>query len=333
LPNAVHSRNCSSPMKRPAHHDASTPPPTIVGVRRKQLPTLSPCAWIWHDAAVAAGCTSGCMCVGANFQFRWFSCMQGECQAAELDTVHQYLNVTCGTLSPAGPPMATTSFLPPNSHVDIHDPTQTVYVLLQRHGHDSYICSHQFKRKFKRHKYNFPRRKPNCNPQYEHLNSELKRGAQAGVIVASVVTVILLIVLVIFWRLRRHRQQVQRHRAPEQFLESLKNIAPTPTEKVRTLASAESTVAAEVEQPNLLVARRAQRKQIATLANPRPDSDNLRLADSFVVAPGESAGATAPRTPQEPSEDEDTVTLRVRRLEAQRSRAHSRLLLEQQNSN
>ncbi|KAJ7831398.1 hypothetical protein B0H14DRAFT_3464099 [Mycena olivaceomarginata] len=88
---------------------------------------ISPCAnTCFFAAAAVAGCGTpspdiDCVCTNADFQFKWISCVQAECQAAELDKVNQWPAEECAaqSLSVTGKPTATTPFLPSNSNADI----------------------------------------------------------------------------------------------------------------------------------------------------------------------------------------------------------------------
>ncbi|KAJ7911979.1 hypothetical protein B0H13DRAFT_2327835 [Mycena leptocephala] len=118
-------------------------PGTIVTTRGS---TLSKCAATCHNAAGAAVCpdlATTCQCTNANFRSDFLSCVQGECQAAELDNAQQF--VTSLSLSPfrlagASPPLtsyfsltakstATVPFLPTNTNTDVNEPSHTTVSL------------------------------------------------------------------------------------------------------------------------------------------------------------------------------------------------------------
>ncbi|KAF7372826.1 hypothetical protein MSAN_00488600 [Mycena sanguinolenta] len=201
-------------MKGPAY--ASSLPATIVGVhKRGPLHTLTPCASTCHDEAMAAGCTPGCQCVGAEFQFRWFSCMQGECQAAELDSAHQYLKQNCGTVSPTGTPTATTSFLPPNAQADINDSTQTAAPTSSSARNTSSSGG------------SLTATSNSSTPTETNQTVHSKNGAPTVAIAASIAAGILIGALIIFIFRARRRKQIRAPMVPEQFLESKSGVEHT----------------------------------------------------------------------------------------------------------
>ncbi|KAJ7318551.1 hypothetical protein DFH08DRAFT_892223 [Mycena albidolilacea] len=91
---------------------------------------LGPCALTCiTDAAAATECNIlgnlTCVCTNPDFQFKSMSCIQSECQAAELGAAIGAQQQQCGgagsstTLSVTGTPSATNPFLPSNSASDI----------------------------------------------------------------------------------------------------------------------------------------------------------------------------------------------------------------------
>ncbi|KAJ7926452.1 hypothetical protein B0H13DRAFT_1862285 [Mycena leptocephala] len=100
-------------------------PGTILTTRDSML---SKCAATCHNAAGAAVCpdlATTCQCTNANFRSDFLSCVQGECQAAELDNPQQFVASLCGTVSLTAKPTATVPFLPTNANVDINEPSHT----------------------------------------------------------------------------------------------------------------------------------------------------------------------------------------------------------------
>ncbi|KAF8193203.1 hypothetical protein K438DRAFT_845690 [Mycena galopus ATCC 62051] len=105
-------------------------PRAIIGVRDST--PLSKCAATCHNAAGAAVCpdlATTCQCTNANFRSDFLSCVQGECQAAELDNAQQFVAGLCGTVSLSAKPTATVPFLPTNPNADINEPSHTSIAL------------------------------------------------------------------------------------------------------------------------------------------------------------------------------------------------------------
>jgi hypothetical protein len=149
-----------------------------------------------------------------------------------------------------------------------------------------------------------------------YLNMPHRNHARTPAIAASVVSVVLAFaVAVVCFRVRRRRQRSRERRVPEQFIESQEHILP-PTSRLKPggAANAESFVVCALQLVGGAVSDEAQLKH-HVLANPRADSDNVQLTDPPAVAPEESVAP--PSNPQETTQDEETVTLRLRRVEAQ----------------
>ncbi|KAF7366138.1 CFEM domain-containing protein [Mycena venus] len=339
---------------------------TSRAMKRDTSDPISPCAdtCFFAAAAAVAGCGNpspdiNCVCTNADFQFKWISCVQAECQAAELDKVDQWLAEECGaqSLSITGKPTATTPFLPSNSNADIGttkvqtttnprsteisssggtsiatvrtsdtpaqstDPRPTE---ISSSGKIPTATSGTSDTPAQSTSYqnssptasptSSPNAVPTGSPTAVPLQIAHRNRARTAAIAASVVCVVLVVAVVIsLFQVRRSRRRIRERRVPEQFIESREHIVPEPsTMKVGASASAESAEA-EVDQPRLVGAaasNEAQLKHGAT-ANLSAGTANLQplVASAEGVAPlSDSEQATR---------DEETVTLRLRRLEAQ----------------
>ncbi|KAJ7860302.1 hypothetical protein B0H13DRAFT_2355692 [Mycena leptocephala] len=295
-----------------------SPVPTtdVFGVREGGL-QLTPCAETCLDAAEAAECdgTQICLCTNADFQFKWFSCVQAECQAAELDSAHKWLESGCADFPVSTKPTETTPFLPSNSNADIG----STKVPTTKGPTSSVAPTPTFHRDYpnpdgSQVMYNVIHTLPVC------LIMRNRNGARTGAIVASIVAVILIFAVVIcmFW-VRRRRQRNRERTVRERFkiIESQNHMVPEPSmTKIDAPSSAESDET-EVYQSRLVgaaVSDEAQMKQGAPV-NRRADSDNVQLTDSPVLAPEESVSPLS--NPQQATRDEETMALRLRRVEAQ----------------
>ncbi|KAJ6448148.1 hypothetical protein C8R45DRAFT_1224759 [Mycena sanguinolenta] len=69
-----------------------------------------------------------CQCIDANFPFDFLSCVQGECQAAEVNSAYHFLASECGAAFLSATDTDTTPFLPSNPNADINKPLQTTCV-------------------------------------------------------------------------------------------------------------------------------------------------------------------------------------------------------------
>ncbi|KAJ7200678.1 hypothetical protein B0H12DRAFT_542459 [Mycena haematopus] len=145
-----------------------------------------------------------------------------------------------------------------------------------------------------------------------------RNNVRAKAIAASIVTVIFIVGVMfsLFW-LRRRRQGIRDRRRPKQFIESREHTQPEPSMiKVVALAGVE-LAEAEVDQSTLVAAAVSDEAQLKHGApeRPRADSGNVRVTAVAVVAPEETEAALRDR--QQFTRDEETMTLRLRRVEAQ----------------
>ncbi|KAF7353557.1 hypothetical protein MSAN_01545900 [Mycena sanguinolenta] len=273
--------------------------------------TLTPCASTCVNAASSA--CSGCdICADANFQTRMFSCIQGECQAAELADAHLYMAVRCGTTaSPPGQVTATTPFLPSNSNADIIiqtsngnttsqivSPSSTVLTHSSSGGTSTATSSHT---------------PAQTSQTTVHRNSS-RTAAIAASVVAAIVVFTLAIVLI---RLRRRKLRIRERRTPDQFLDSHKHtVQKRPTEKGTVPLSAESA-ATEINSqfqsnsPSAATMLDDTETQ-QTIHSPREDPDNAPF-----TAEESTATSSEPPLEAQAAHGEEPMTLRMRRLEAQ----------------
>ncbi|KAJ6471478.1 hypothetical protein C8R45DRAFT_419337 [Mycena sanguinolenta] len=146
------------------------------------------------------------------------------------------------------------------------------------------------------------------------LNGQNECTAAIAAFVASAIVISTL--AIILFRIRRRRSRIRERRTPDQFFGSQEHIVQIPPAKA-ALVVLESTEP-KVNRLNLLgapVLADAERKR-ATQKTPRHDSADSQLPGRPIVVPEESAAATS--DPEEVARgDEETMTLRVRRLEAQ----------------
>ncbi|KAJ6465000.1 hypothetical protein C8R45DRAFT_1079992 [Mycena sanguinolenta] len=232
-----------------------------------------------------------------------FSCIEGECQAAELDETRQFVDrfaVSKRLVSRR----QTTNFEVHTSHVCAKRPAGQPDTGTPRSSSDF----------------------PDNHPQKVHVFPILLVGLilpnrnipRTAAVAGSVVTVIVVLtVALVLVRIRRHKLRTPQRRIPEQFLKSQEHILQTPPAKKGTV-----TAEAEVNQSNSVgeaVLDEAQLKHSETVAPetaaPGAAPESVPLTDGAAVAAEESAAA--PSGPQEAAGDEETMTLRMRRLEAQ----------------
>ncbi|KAF7358313.1 CFEM domain-containing protein [Mycena venus] len=272
-------------------------PGTIITTR---YPTLSKCVATCHNAAGAAICpdlATTCQCTNANFRFDFLSCVQGECQAAELDNAQQFVASVCGTVSLTAKPTATIPFLPTNANADINEPSHTSVSLS---SHAPAQTSQE-----------------TGSPNTGSTQNVDRNGAPAGTIVASVVIVVLIVALVTFvwWWIRRRRQRIRERRFPAQFLES----APPVQRVVRSPSIIKVAAAMDVET-QAEVAGTTMAQGVA-LDETHPEkgvpagTHNLRLTNFSDVPTEENAAQTS--NAQDARHAEEAVTVRLRRVEAQ----------------
>ncbi|KAJ6461785.1 hypothetical protein C8R45DRAFT_1108534 [Mycena sanguinolenta] len=137
---------------------------------------------------------------------------------------------------------------------------------------------------------------------------------RTAAIAASAVTAIVVFTLaLVLIRLRRHKSAIRQRRIPEQFLDSREHIVQMPPAKKGTVPIGAESAEANVNESNSVgeaVLYEIQLKHPETLA-PRADSESVPFTDSAVV--GEEERAAGPSGLQEAAEDEETMSLRVRR--------------------
>ncbi|KAF7372808.1 CFEM domain-containing protein [Mycena sanguinolenta] len=352
--------NPASPMRG---YTSALPLPGSASQRR-QLTPLSPCAMSCTMAAAAAeNCNlaeRSCLCNNADFQFKAKSCIQGECQPAELDDAQQLLSSECGPASPTAAPTATTPFLPANTNADINettnplpnstsisddpttpvssseDPSQTVHSstsisddpttqlaapvssppAVSSSEHPSQTV-HSSSAGLSNATSSVRKPSPSTSSSPGTIQTRHSNGVPAGAIVASVGAGILIVGLIIFLRFRLQRQRVREHRAPEQFLDSREHMVQTPRANTAIVPADTQPAEAELFQSSelatTLALEESQLKNEAVPASLRAH-ENLPETNDPVVAPEDSAGVT------EVASDEETMTLRMRRLEAQVAR-------------
>ncbi|KAJ6470315.1 hypothetical protein C8R45DRAFT_1015387 [Mycena sanguinolenta] len=262
--------------------------------------TLSKCAATCHNAAGAAVCpdlATTCQCTNANFRSDFLSCVEGECQAAELGNAQQFLaGLSCGTVSLTTKPTSTVPFLPTNANADINEPSHTS--VTPSSSSSSVRNTSQ----------------ETGSPNTGSTQTVDRNGAPAGVIAASVILAVLIVALVIFvwWWIRRRRQQIRERSSPAQFLESaspVQRVERSPS-MIKVAVAMDVETQAEVTRTNELVLDEAQSEKGAPARN-----QNLRLVN-FSDLPAEENTALA-NNAQDVAHTEDAVTVRLRRVEAQ----------------
>ncbi|KAJ6464981.1 hypothetical protein C8R45DRAFT_939825 [Mycena sanguinolenta] len=139
-----------------------------------------------------------------------------------------------------------------------------------------------------------------------------KNSSQTAAVAGSVVTAIVVFTLVlVLVRLRSRKLRIRERRIPEQFLDFRERSLQNPPAKKGAVPIGAQSTEAEVN-PSISVGDEAQLERPETFA-PRVEAASVTLTDSGVGA------AAAASDPQEATREleEDTMTLRVRRLEAQ----------------
>ncbi|KAF7353542.1 hypothetical protein MSAN_01544000 [Mycena sanguinolenta] len=299
--------------------------------------TLSPCAQTCFDATLNIICLACNYCTDVNFLAKMFSCVQGECQAAELDQAHQDIEVFCSTgclagvqlflirpilVSATGKVTASTPFLPSNSNADrfIRTSVASSSVLTSSSsGGPSTVTSSPNAASIHSSSGGTSFPTSSHTPAQTSQTTIHRNSPRTAVIVASVVTSIVVLTLAILLvRMRRRRLHTREQRVPQQFLESgsREHIARRPsTRKVHAPAGADPVQANPVQEA---VSDEAQLKHAAPISS-GGNTDNEGLIDLAVdtVAPNGAERPTPLNDPQEPALNEETVTLRLRRVEAQ----------------
>ncbi|KAJ6461765.1 hypothetical protein C8R45DRAFT_941158 [Mycena sanguinolenta] len=194
---------------------------------------------------------------------------------------------------------ATTPFLPSNSNADISDTVKET----SSSGQTSTSTATSI------------HTPAQTSPTPAHRNSP-QTAAIAGSVVAVIVVLTLALVLV---RLRRRKLRIRQRRIPKQFLDSQEHIVPKSPPKKGTVPAGAESAEAEINQSNSVgeaVLAEAQLKHSETVA-PGAAPEGLPLTESVAVGAEESAPAQS--DPQEAAREEQTMTLRMRRLEAQDS--------------
>ncbi|KAJ6456902.1 hypothetical protein C8R45DRAFT_1185010 [Mycena sanguinolenta] len=134
-----------------------------------------------------------------------------------------------------------------------------------------------------------------------------RKSVRTAAIAASVVSAVVVCSLgVIFFRILRRRLRM-RERIPEQFIDSQEHIVQIPGAKTVDVSAGLESNQPEVD---LSVLDDAEMKQAVQMRSPRDNSADALLPDRLVVVPEESAVA-----PSDPQQAEETVTLRLRRVE------------------
>ncbi|KAJ6566200.1 hypothetical protein B0H19DRAFT_1066529 [Mycena capillaripes] len=286
-------------------------PGTIVTTRDS---TLSKCAATCHNAAGAAVCpdlATTCQCTNANFRSDFLSCVQGECQAAELDNVQKFVTGLCGTVSLTAKPTATVPFLPINANADINEPSHTsssARNVNSSPGEDiTATYSHAPAQTSQE----------TGPPKTGSTQTVDRNGVPAGAIAASVVIVVLVVALVIFvwWWIRRRRQRIRERRFPAQFLESA-----SPVQRVVRSPSIIKVAAATAVETQAEVAGATLAQGVALDETPPEKgaparSHNLRLMNLSDVPAEENASQAS--NAQDAAHTEEAVTVRLCRVEAQ----------------
>ncbi|KAJ7912637.1 hypothetical protein B0H13DRAFT_2271443 [Mycena leptocephala] len=243
-------------------------------------------------AAVCPDLATTCQCTNANFRSDFLSCVQGECQAAELDNAQQFVASLCGTVSLTAKSTTTVPFLPTNANADVHEPS-----------HTSSSASNTSQE--------------TGSPNTGSTQTVDRNGGPAGAIAASVVIVVLIVVLVIFlwWWIRRRRQRIRGRRFPAPFLESA-----SPVQRVVRSPSIIKVAAATDVEMQAGVAGTTMAQGVA-LDETQPEkgaparTHNPRLIN-FSDVPAEENAAQASNA-QDAAHTEEAVTVRLRRVEAQ----------------
>ncbi|KAJ7880080.1 hypothetical protein B0H13DRAFT_2345777 [Mycena leptocephala] len=263
---------------------------------------LSKCAATCHNAAGAAVCpdlATTCQCTNANFRSDFLSCVQGECQAAELDNAQLFVASLCGTVSLTAKSTATVPFLPTNANADVNEPSHTS-VSLSSPSASARNTSQE-----------------TGSPNTGSTQTVDRNGAPAGAIAASVVIIVLIVVLVIFlwWWIRRRQQRIRERRFPAPFLESA-----SPVQRVVRSPSIIKVAAATDVEMQAGVAGTTMAQEVA-LDGTQPEkgaparTHNPRLIN-FSDVPAEENAVQASNA-QDAAHTEEAVTVRLRRVEAQ----------------
>ncbi|KAJ7892429.1 hypothetical protein B0H13DRAFT_1886772 [Mycena leptocephala] len=296
-----------------------------------------------------------CQCTNANFRSDFLSCVQGECQAAELDNAQQFVAGLCGAVSLTAKSTATVPFLPTNTNTDVNEPSHTSASVSLSSLVDSRIPSVSLTAKSTAtvpflptntttdvnepsHTSSSARNVSsspgeNITATYNHAPAQTsqetgspntgstqtvdRNGAPAGAIAASVVIVVLIVVLVIFlwWWIRRRRQRIRERRFPAPFLESA-----SPVQRVVRSPSIIKVAAATDVEMQAGVAGTTMAQGVA-LDETQPEkgapawTHNPRLIN-FSDVPAEENAAQASNA-QDAAHTEEAVTVRLRRVEAQ----------------
>ncbi|KAF7372723.1 CFEM domain-containing protein [Mycena sanguinolenta] len=279
----------------------------IVNVRDT---SLSKCAATCHIAAGKAVCpdlATTCQCGNANFRFDFLSCVQGECQASEVASVDQFFVGICGSGSLNAKPTATTAFLPTNANADINEPpnTSSSSRTIASSGTSGVTVTSS---------------SGTSGTTVSNVGSNetvYRNGAPAGAIVASVLigVVVVALVVFVFWIRNRRRQRRQERRFPDQFLGS-----ESPVQRIgRSPSIMKVATATDVESQAEMVRSNEMQESTSDEAPPEKGAPartpNLRLVDIPVDG---SEGSTAPPSAvQDAPHTEETMVMRLRRVEAQ----------------
>ncbi|KAF7372891.1 hypothetical protein MSAN_00495300 [Mycena sanguinolenta] len=276
--------------------------------------TVAPCVTTCLESVLAAFCPDCDFCTDVNLQFEWLSCIQNECQALELNSTRQFVASECGTASPSTTPRKTGAFVPINSNTAINEPrkhhayidessrTTQIFTPLappsqtgsSRGGSTQVLHSPSGETSLAT--------SDTSNPTQTPQTAVFRNSSQTAAIAASVVIAVLVFgVAIILFRIRRRRLRLRERTVPKPFLGYI--VQKPPKKKGAAPASAESAHG----QAESVAALEGLMKHLAP--------ERVPLMYSAIVAP-EPAAAT-PSDPPEAGQDDETVTLRLHRLEAQ----------------
>ncbi|KAF7326981.1 hypothetical protein MSAN_02491900 [Mycena sanguinolenta] len=264
--------------------------------------TVAPCVTTCLESVLAAFCPDCDFCTDVNLQFEWLSCIQNECQALELNSTRQFVarrparSVPINSNTAINEPRKHHAYIDESSRTTqiftpLAPPSQTgssrggsTQVLHSPSGETSLATS------------------DTSNPTQTPQTAVFRNSSQTAAIAASVVIAVLVFgVAIILFRIRRRRLRLRERTVPKPFLGYI--VQKPPKKKGAAPASAESAHG----QAESVAALEGLMKHLAP--------ERVPLMYSAIVAP-EPAAAT-PSDPPEAGQDDETVTLRLHRLEAQ----------------
>ncbi|KAF7372873.1 hypothetical protein MSAN_00493400 [Mycena sanguinolenta] len=292
-------------------------------------PTLSLCAQTCLSAAdeATAACPvvlAGCVpCDNTNNTLSdLFSCVQGECQAAELSDARQYVASVCG-IRISSLSTATIPFLPSNSNADINVEVPSTHSSVEASSVTRQTTSSVFSSPTVSSTGTSTQTvhsSTNTNSATPTSQTTVHSNPRTAAIAASVVTTLVVLTLaIVLFRIRRHKMHIRDHRIPDQFLDSQDHraqIVPAKAVSIPTVLEAADSEVARSNSQDGAVLDEAQGKE-ALPTSPEADAEHVPLADSQLATPAENAPAQSdPPRPPEAGRDEETMSLRIRRLEA-----------------